>query len=147
MSATGAPQAAGLVVEQPGPQGPGARQFRLRARRRTRRSGGMMGMPVPEGQELQRHASTADRLFEAAPFCPIHRFATAVLSTVFSILGPKIMGKATTKLFEGHRRQDERRARSAKSISATSGRFCSCLPRSTSSAPCSATFSNMLWRA
>ena len=28
-------------------------------------------------------------------------FATAVLSTVFSILGPKIMGKATTKLFEG----------------------------------------------
>ena len=28
-------------------------------------------------------------------------FACAILSTIFSIVGPKIMGKATTKLFEG----------------------------------------------
>lgn len=28
-------------------------------------------------------------------------FLTAILSTVFSIIGPKILGKATTKLFEG----------------------------------------------
>ena len=55
-----------------------------------------------EGQELQGHARPA-----AAATCG--RIALqlgvvlvfAILSTVFNIVGPKIMGQATTKIFEG----------------------------------------------
>ncbi|MBM7566593.1 ABC transporter ATP-binding protein [Paenibacillus sacheonensis] len=63
--------------------------------------GGMMGMPVQKAKDFK---GTLRRL---TGYLRPHRFAllivllTAVLSTVFSILGPKILGKATTKLFEG----------------------------------------------
>ncbi|BBH23755.1 ABC transporter [Paenibacillus baekrokdamisoli] len=61
----------------------------------------MMGMPV---QKAKNFKVTLRRLIS---YLKPHRVAlfivvaTAILSTVFSILGPKIMGKATTKLFEG----------------------------------------------
>ncbi|MBW7461975.1 ABC transporter ATP-binding protein, partial [Paenibacillus sepulcri] len=62
---------------------------------------GAMGMPVQKAKDFK---GTLRRL---AGYLKPHRFAllivllTAVLSTVFSILGPKIMGKATTELFTG----------------------------------------------
>ncbi|QHT63560.1 ABC transporter ATP-binding protein [Paenibacillus lycopersici] len=62
---------------------------------------GGMGMPVQKAKDFK---GTLRRLIG---YLRPHRFAllivllTAVLSTLFSIVGPKIMGKATTKLFEG----------------------------------------------
>ncbi|GGD93055.1 ABC transporter ATP-binding protein [Paenibacillus nasutitermitis] len=62
---------------------------------------GGMGMPVQKAKDFK---GTLRRL---TGYLRPHRFAllivliTAVLSTVFSILGPKIMGKATTELFAG----------------------------------------------
>ncbi|WP_050794406.1 ABC transporter ATP-binding protein [Paenibacillus curdlanolyticus] len=62
--------------------------------------GGMMG----PGQKAKDFKVTFRRLIR---YLHPHRGAllvvllTAVLSTVFSILGPKILGNATTKLFEG----------------------------------------------
>ncbi|MBB3110657.1 ATP-binding cassette subfamily B protein [Paenibacillus phyllosphaerae] len=62
---------------------------------------GGMGMPV---QKAKNFKGTLNRLLG---YLKPHKnaliivFVTAILSTVFSILGPKIMGKATTKLFEG----------------------------------------------
>ena len=40
-------------------------------------------------------------IFKEHPFAVIISLLFAVTSTVFSILGPKILGEATTKLFEG----------------------------------------------
>ncbi|TYP75569.1 ABC transporter ATP-binding protein [Paenibacillus methanolicus] len=60
-----------------------------------------MGMPV---QKAKNFKETLRRLIG---YLKPYRgkllvvFLTAVLSTVFSILGPKIMGEATTELFEG----------------------------------------------
>ncbi|MFC5647847.1 ABC transporter ATP-binding protein [Paenibacillus solisilvae] len=82
------------------PQGPGPGNFGFGPGGRGG-PGGMMGMPV---QKAKNFKGTLKRL---TGYLKPHRgalfvvFATAVLSTVFSILGPKIMGKATTKLFEG----------------------------------------------
>ncbi|NBD26836.1 ABC transporter ATP-binding protein [Paenibacillus glycinis] len=62
---------------------------------------GAMGMPVQKAKDFK---GTLRRL---TGYLRPHRTAllivllTAVLSTVFSILGPKIMGKATTELFNG----------------------------------------------
>lgn len=61
----------------------------------------MMGMPV---QKAKNFKGTLKRLLG---YLKPHRvqllavMLTAILSTVFSIVSPKIMGKATTKLFEG----------------------------------------------
>jgi ATP-binding cassette subfamily B multidrug efflux pump len=85
----------------PGPQGPGPGNFGFGPGGGRGGPGGMMGMPV---QKAKNFKVTLKRLIG---YLKPHRFAlfivftTAVLSTVFSILGPKIMGKATTKLFEG----------------------------------------------
>jgi ATP-binding cassette, subfamily B, multidrug efflux pump len=65
--------------------------------------GGPAGMMM-KGQKAKNFKGTLRRL---VGYLRPHRFSllivllTAVLSTVFSILGPKIMGEATTKLFEG----------------------------------------------
>jgi len=65
--------------------------------------GGPGGMMMP-GQKAKNFKVTFRRLLG---YLRPHRFAlsivflTAVLSTVFSILGPKIMGEATTKLYDG----------------------------------------------
>lgn len=63
--------------------------------------GGTLGRPVEKAKDFK---GTFKRLLG---YLKPHRiklavvFIFAIASTVFSILGPKIMGKATTKLFEG----------------------------------------------
>ncbi len=62
---------------------------------------GMMGMP---GQKPKNFKGSFRRLLgylRPHRFKLLAVFATAILSTVFSILSPKMMGKATDKLFEG----------------------------------------------
>ncbi|MBB6673376.1 ABC transporter ATP-binding protein [Cohnella nanjingensis] len=62
---------------------------------------GMMAMP---GQKAKNFKGSFRRLLgylKPFRFKLLLVFATAILSTVFSILSPKIMGHATTKLFEG----------------------------------------------
>ncbi len=62
---------------------------------------GGMGMPVEKAKDFK---GTARRL---VGYLRPHKvqlgvvIVTAILSTVFSILGPRILGNATTKLFEG----------------------------------------------
>ncbi|MCM2532508.1 ABC transporter ATP-binding protein/permease [Neobacillus pocheonensis] len=58
-------------------------------------------MPVQKAKDFKR---TLKRLISYLKPHKLHLFAvliTAIISTVFSIVSPKIMGKATTKLFEG----------------------------------------------
>ncbi len=63
--------------------------------------GPRMGMPVQKAKDFK---GTLKRLIG---FLMPHRYSlltvllAAVLSTLFSIVSPKIMGKATTKIFEG----------------------------------------------
>ncbi|WP_079911228.1 ABC transporter ATP-binding protein [Paenibacillus sp. 32352] len=63
--------------------------------------GPRMGMPV---QKAKNFKGTLNRLLH---YLKPHRYAllmvllAAILSTVFSIVSPKIMGKATTKIYEG----------------------------------------------
>ncbi|MFC0335064.1 ABC transporter ATP-binding protein [Paenibacillus sepulcri] len=91
----GSGQAGGAAGQRPGGQGAG---FGFGP---GRGGPGAMGMPVQKAKDFK---GTLRRL---AGYLKPHRFAllivllTAVLSTVFSILGPKIMGKATTELFTG----------------------------------------------
>lgn len=93
----GGPQDPGKPGGKPpgGGMGPGAMGFGPR--------GGPAGMMM-KGQKAKNFKGTLSRL---VGYLRPHRFSllivliTAVLSTVFSILGPKIMGEATTKLFEG----------------------------------------------
>jgi ATP-binding cassette subfamily B protein len=62
---------------------------------------GGMGMPV---QKAKNFRATLRRLLgylKPYRLSLLAVLATAILSTVFSIVSPKIMGKATTKLFEG----------------------------------------------
>ncbi len=67
------------------------------------RPGGMHGMGMPV-QKAKNFKATLSRLTGYIRPYKLQLFAvllTAVLSTVFSIVSPKILGKATTKLFEG----------------------------------------------
>jgi len=60
-----------------------------------------MGMPV---QKAKNFKGTLRRVLAYLKPRRLHLtavFALAILSTVFGIVGPKVMGKATTKLFEG----------------------------------------------
>lgn len=77
--------------QKPGGPGPGG-GFGFR---------GGIGMPVQKAKDFKR---TLKRLISYLKPHKLHLFAvliTAIISTVFSIVSPKIMGKATTKLFEG----------------------------------------------
>ncbi|OXM82976.1 ABC transporter ATP-binding protein [Paenibacillus rigui] len=73
-----------------GPGGPGGRH-----------GGPAIGMPVQKAKDFK---GTLRRL---AGYLKPHRYAlltvlaAAILSTIFSTVSPKILGKATTKLFEG----------------------------------------------
>ena len=87
---------------------------------------GGLGMPDAEGEELQGHAAsgcsaTCGRI---APALAVVVVAGAI-GTVFSVLGPKILGLATTKIFEGLRREGRGRARAPRSTSTTSAASCS----------------------
>lgn len=90
----GSPGGAGGMGGRPGGPGPG---FGFG----PGRGGPGMGMPV---QKAKNFKGTLRRLIG---YLKPHRtaftvvFLSAVLSTVFSIVSPKILGDATTKLFEG----------------------------------------------
>ncbi|WP_274654459.1 ABC transporter ATP-binding protein [Paenibacillus humicola] len=92
------PQGAGGPGQRPGGGGPAPANFGFGPGR-----GGAAGLGMPV-QKAKNFKVTLRRLIG---YLKPHRlaltvvFATATLSTVFSILGPKIMGKATTALFEG----------------------------------------------
>lgn len=63
--------------------------------------GPRMGMPVERPKDFRGTLKRLGRYLRPHSFQLIVAFAMAVASTVFSIVSPKIMGKATTKLFEG----------------------------------------------
>lgn len=67
----------------PGPGGPG------------------MGMPVEKAKDFKGTLKRLIRYLRPHKYQLVAVFVMAILSTVFSILSPKVMGKATTKLFEG----------------------------------------------
>ena len=65
--------------------------------------GGMggMGMPVQKAKDFKgtlKRLLTYMQPFRVSPFS---LYCFSVLSTLFSIISPKLMGNATTKLFEG----------------------------------------------
>ena len=80
--------------------------------RREQRSGGMQGGPMGRGgwgalgmpvQKAKDFQGTARRLlgyFLPQKFLLLIVLGTAILGTAFNIVGPKILGLATTKLFE-----------------------------------------------
>src|SRR5713101_6766331 len=81
--------------------------------RREQRSGGMQGGPMGRGgwgamgmpvQKPKDFKGTALRLlgyFLPQKYRLLIVLVTAIIGTAFNIVGPKILGLATTKLFEG----------------------------------------------
>ncbi|HKP52964.1 MAG TPA: ABC transporter ATP-binding protein [Chloroflexia bacterium] len=63
--------------------------------------GGMMGMPVQKAKDFRGTARRLLGYMRPYRLQLLIVLLTAVLSTIFTIVGPKIMGEATTKLFEG----------------------------------------------
>ena len=64
--------------------------------------GGMaMGMPAEKAKNFKGTMKRLIKYLAPHKINLIVVFITAILSTIFSIVSPKIMGKATTKLFEG----------------------------------------------
>src|SRR3989440_11860022 len=84
-----------------------------RREQRSRDQGGMQGGPMGRGgwgamgrpvEKAKDFKGTALRLlgyFLPEKFRLVIVLGTAILGTVFNIVGPKILGLATTKLFEG----------------------------------------------
>jgi ATP-binding cassette, subfamily B, multidrug efflux pump len=72
---------------QPGPMGRGG--------------WGAMGMPVQKAKDFQGTARRLLGYFLPQKFLLMIVLGTAIIGTVFNIVGPKILGLATTKLFEG----------------------------------------------
>ncbi|TDT63269.1 ABC transporter ATP-binding protein [Fonticella tunisiensis] len=60
-----------------------------------------MGRPVEKAKDFKGTSKRLIKYLMPRKFNLIAVFITAIISTVFNIIGPKIMGKATTKLFEG----------------------------------------------
>lgn len=60
-----------------------------------------MGMPVPKAKNFKGTLKRLITYLKPYKGQLLAVFITAIISTVFSIVSPKIMGKATTKLFEG----------------------------------------------
>ncbi|AJY74694.1 ABC transporter ATP-binding protein [Paenibacillus beijingensis] len=60
-----------------------------------------MGMPVEKAKNFKDTFRRLVGYLQPHRFALIVVFLTAVLSTVFSIIGPKILGNATTAIFEG----------------------------------------------
>lgn len=63
--------------------------------------GGPMGAPVEKAKDFKGTLKRLMKYLMPRKFNLIIVFITAIISTIFSIVGPKIMGNATTKLFEG----------------------------------------------
>ena len=62
---------------------------------------GMMGMPVEKAKDFRGTVRRLLGYLQPFRLSLLVVLLMAILATVFSILGPKIMGNATTKLFEG----------------------------------------------
>src|SRR5260370_11184215 len=62
---------------------------------------GAMGMPVQKAKNFQGTLRRLLGYFLPQKYRLMIVLATAILGTVFNIVGPKILGLATTKLFEG----------------------------------------------
>lgn len=60
-----------------------------------------MTMPVQKARDFKGTLKRLSRYLKPRKYQLIAVFMTAVLSTIFSIVSPKIMGDATTRLFEG----------------------------------------------
>ena len=64
---------------------------------------GAMGRPVEKPKDFKGTALRLMRYFLPQKFLLVVVLITAILGTVFNIVGPKILGLATTRLFEGIR--------------------------------------------
>ena len=62
---------------------------------------GAMGRPVEKAKDFKGTALRLLRYFLPQKFLLIAVLVTAIIGTVFNIVGPKILGLATTKLFDG----------------------------------------------
>ncbi|CEG25498.1 ABC transporter ATP-binding protein [Bacillus sp. B-jedd] len=62
---------------------------------------GGMGMPVQKAKDFKGTLKRLMGYLKPFKFQLLAVLLTAIISTIFSIVSPKIMGKATTKLFEG----------------------------------------------
>lgn len=62
---------------------------------------GAMGMPVQKAKDFRGTFNRLLGYFMPQKYLLLTVLVTAILSTVFNIVGPKILGLATTKLFEG----------------------------------------------
>ncbi len=62
---------------------------------------GAMGQPVEKAKDFQGTARRLLGYFLPQKFLLMIIVVTAIIGTVFNIIGPKILGLATTKLFEG----------------------------------------------
>lgn len=63
--------------------------------------GPRMGMPVEKAKDFKGTLKRLIRYLRPHKYQLMAVFVMAILSTLFSIFSPKVMGKATTKLFEG----------------------------------------------
>ena len=61
---------------------------------------GAMGRPVEKAKDFKGTVTRFFAYFKPQKYRLIVVLVTAILSTVFMIVGPKILGMATTKLFE-----------------------------------------------
>ena len=62
---------------------------------------GAMGRPTEKAKDFQGTVKRFSRYFTSQKYSLLIVLVTAILSTIFMIVGPKILGMATTKLFEG----------------------------------------------
>ena len=62
---------------------------------------GMMGMPVQKAKDFKGTLGRLIGYFKPQTFQLLTVFVAAILSTIFMIASPKVLGKAITKLFEG----------------------------------------------
>ncbi|HEY7350445.1 MAG TPA: ABC transporter ATP-binding protein [Ktedonobacterales bacterium] len=62
---------------------------------------GAMGMPVQKARDFKGTARRLLGYFAPQKYLLMVVLVTAILGTVFNIVGPKILGLATTRLFEG----------------------------------------------
>src|SRR5579883_1104365 len=62
---------------------------------------GAMGMPVQKAKDFKGTAKRLLGYFMPQKYLLLLVFCAAIMGTVFNIIGPKILGLATTKLFEG----------------------------------------------
>jgi ATP-binding cassette subfamily B multidrug efflux pump len=62
---------------------------------------GAMGMPVQKAKDFRGTALRLLGYFLPHKFLLLIVLGTAIIGTVFNVVGPKILGLATTKLFEG----------------------------------------------